>query len=733
MKKVININFQGRVTPIEEAAYDMLKKYVESLRLFFANEDGKDEIINDIEGRIAELFGEILKKGNTCIVESDVETIIGSMGRPEDFEAEEGNLKSQLGGENDGKEKTYGNTYNATGAKKLFRDENNKVMGGVCAGIANYFGIDPMIVRILFVIFIGITFWVYFILWIAVPGSSSLVIGSQRKRLFRDLDNKILAGVCSGLAQYFAVQVWVPRILFLIPFFSFVFHWGNWGWWNFPNFLSFSFSPGSIVVYIIFWLVLPEAKSAADKLEMKGEKVDLNNIKSTIQGDMEGFKERAKVFGNELKERAQEFGENISKSTSRVATEAGYVAKTHRNGLGRVVTAIVKMFVYFILGTILFSLVASLFALGAAATGVLAVTFPFVFNSDIEKILGVGSLVFFIWIPVIAIVTWIIRKLTGKKRNGGTISFIFAGLWILGWICIINLVVQLAGDFKYRNNPVEQNIALVNPTFSKLEINRNSLDKYYSGGWFKLEPFASFDEDSLHIKNVWIRIIKSDNDSFKVTEVKLANSFSKADADRTANRIQFSVSQKDSTLLLDQGIKLNSDDKFRNQRVIVTVAVPVGKRIYIYDKVGWSDDVNVDLGTHNGYWDWENNQDSKAYDWDHNVEYVMTGTGLKKVNPDPNDDNDNEDNGDNEEGAKNNTIDQYRKSREQLQKDKDQKLKELEQLNKELQAPVDSTRYHYNQPPQAPADKKNKAVTKTSGQVNVPNGMNDTAVMKYAL
>ena len=67
MKKVININFQGRVIPIEETAYDILKQYVESLRRFFANEDGRDEIINDIEGRIAELFAETLKKGSTCI------------------------------------------------------------------------------------------------------------------------------------------------------------------------------------------------------------------------------------------------------------------------------------------------------------------------------------------------------------------------------------------------------------------------------------------------------------------------------------------------------------------------------------------------------------------------------------------------------------------------------------------------------------------------------------------
>src|SRR5215210_925060 len=155
MKKVININFQGRVIPIEETAYDIMKRYVESLRLFFANEEGRDEIINDIEGRIAELFGETLKKGSTCITDEDVNTIIASMGRPEDFEAEENNVKSQLEGEGykSQQEKSY--TYSSTGPKKLYRDENNKVLGGVCSGIANYFVIDPVVVRILFVVFFG--------------------------------------------------------------------------------------------------------------------------------------------------------------------------------------------------------------------------------------------------------------------------------------------------------------------------------------------------------------------------------------------------------------------------------------------------------------------------------------------------------------------------------------------------------------------------------------------------
>src|SRR5204863_5313364 len=90
MKKIININFQGRVIPIEESAYDTLKQYVDSLRKYFANEEGRDEIINDIESRIAELFSERLKRGTACITDDDINAVISSMGRPQDFEEQTG-------------------------------------------------------------------------------------------------------------------------------------------------------------------------------------------------------------------------------------------------------------------------------------------------------------------------------------------------------------------------------------------------------------------------------------------------------------------------------------------------------------------------------------------------------------------------------------------------------------------------------------------------------------------
>ena len=661
----------------------MLKQYVDSLRRFFATEEGKDEIINDIEGRIAELFGESLKKGSTCITDEEVTNVINSMGRPEDFDAEENNVKAQLSDENFNQEKQKTYDSGATGSKRLYRDENHKILGGVCSGIGNYFGIDPVIVRILFVLFFGVTFFAYFILWIAVPGSSSVVIGSQRKRLFRDADNKMIAGVCSGLAQYFAVQVWVPRILFLIPFISFVFRWSNGGFWDFPHFLSFSFSPGSIVVYIILWLVIPEAKSTADKLEMKGEKVDLNNIKSTIQSDLEGFKERAQSFGNEVKERAQVVGENLSSAGRRAGSEAIAAGKRSGSGIGHVLGVIIKIFAYFILGCILFSIVMALFAIGVVLTGLLP-AYSYVLDDGFQKFLAWGSLVFFIWVPVIAIVTWIIRRIAGKKSSSNVIRLTFLAFWIVGIICFVNLLVSVSNDFRYRNNPTEQAVNLVNPGLNKLEIKSTTMGKYYNNSWLHFEPFASFDEDTVYVKNIRLRITKSTTDSFQLYVVKMSNGDSKSTAGKLASRINFNIVQRDSVLLLEKGIAITKEDKFRNQQVIVTVAVPVGKRIYINENVGWGEDVRINMGRDNDYWDWENNIETQSYNWRHNVEYVMTTKGLERIDKKSEDENDGSNDGDD-------VINDFKKSKEELKKDIERQQKELDEKRRELEKSVDTT------------------------------------------
>ena len=433
------------------------------------------------------------------------------MGRPEDFDDDEAKVKTQLGGEKAQQQNTYSSAHQQSAytiheTKRLYRDENHRVLGGVCSGVANYFGIDPIIVRVLFVIFAGVAFIPYLVLWIAVPSTASTVIGSQRKRLFRDPDDKIIAGVCSGLAHYFGVNLWIPRLIFLIPFFSFIFRFGRWNMWDFTHFLSISFSPGAMFLYIILWMVFPEAKSSADKLEMKGEKVDLANIKSTIQNDMEGFGKRAEEFGKDVSQRAQQFGKNVSETASTKSTSA---VKRVGRGLGDIIVLIAKIFAYFVLGCVLLALVAALFGSGIVFTGFLPAK-DFILNNGWDDVWAWGTLMLFIWVPFIGIVTWIIRRIAGMRGNSKLLRSIFIALWLVGLVCFLGLITSLRNDFRYSNRPEETSVALTNPSVSGLELKLPMHSKYLSNrSLFKLEPFETFDEDTVFIQNIRVRIINA--------------------------------------------------------------------------------------------------------------------------------------------------------------------------------------------------------------------------------
>src|SRR5918993_729461 len=200
MKKIININLSGRVIPIEDAAYDSLQRYIESLRRYFAKEEGRDEIINDIESRIAELMNDKIKTGAACVTEYDINEIIRSMGSVEDFEAAEGDTATASTSANN--TSAGDNNYQQQGSRprfsgRLYRDADDKIIGGVCAGIANYVNIDPAIIRIVFAIItfggFGFGFLLYILLWIVLPARSlNTYVG---KRFFRNPDDRILGGV----------------------------------------------------------------------------------------------------------------------------------------------------------------------------------------------------------------------------------------------------------------------------------------------------------------------------------------------------------------------------------------------------------------------------------------------------------------------------------------------------------------------------------------------------------
>jgi phage shock protein PspC (stress-responsive transcriptional regulator) len=160
MKKTFTINISGTVFHIEEDAYEVLQKYLINLKNHFGpGEEGK-EILTDIEARIAEIFIEN-STGSQKVVSIDmVNSAIEIMGSPEDFEQDETEVETTAPEETKRK-------------RRLYRDPDHRVIGGVCGGLGAYFNMDPVILRIIFVVLLfattGAAFLAYIILWIAVP------------------------------------------------------------------------------------------------------------------------------------------------------------------------------------------------------------------------------------------------------------------------------------------------------------------------------------------------------------------------------------------------------------------------------------------------------------------------------------------------------------------------------------------------------------------------------------
>lgn len=650
MKKVININFQGRVIPIEETAYDILQQYIDSLRKYFANEEGRDEIVNDIESRIAELFSERLKKGATCITDEDVNAVIASMGRPADFEQAEAETlgTSNLGGSSQQAETASGPAYNPNygrGRGRLYRNADDKIIGGVCSGLANYLGIDPVVMRILFVVFVGALFWVYIVLWIIVPSQSAQ--SNITKRLYRSADDKVIGGVCGGLAAYFNINTWIPRLIFALPLILGILSgpfqvWWNDGWdfWAGPRIISGSLSFTLFVTYIVLWISVPIAVTAAEKLEMRGERVDLNSIRDTVKEDLESFKTRAQGWSNEVRESAQNlgqkakvYGEAAGTHARAFAAEAAPAARGVGSSIGHVIGILFKAFFLFIAGIIAISLFGVL--MGLLFGGFVAFPFKdFVLDGFWQNMLAWLSLIFFLGVPIIALLTWLIRRIIGVRSRNHYLGYVFGSLWTIGLISFIFLVGSFSRNFKTASEKQEE-ISIVQPSNGKMLVDVASSNvRYYGGDWFGLEwdedfPVYGINQDTLMLNTVRVNIIKSRDSIFHVNKVNFSRGRNPEIARQLAEKINFNITQRDSTLVLPKGFAISREEKFRNQRVLVVIEVPVGKKIQLDRSIDSYEWFTVNFNRR-GWSRWDDNWDH-TYGWSSNVEYVMTPDGLRRT------------------------------------------------------------------------------------------------------
>lgn len=329
MKKTLTINLAGIVFHIDEDAYNLLDNYITNLHNYFRKENGADEIIHDMELRISELFTEKLaESGKEVITVEDVESIIAIMGKPEQMDSCEEKLEEPK------------KEYRSTGSKKLFRDTDNQVLGGVCSGIANYFGWDVTLVRI------GMLFGAFFI-------------------------------------------------------------------------------HGLILAYIVLWIVVPPARTATEKLAMHGQKVNVENIGKTVT---EGFeKVKNTVQSNDSRSTFRSIGEGL-------VSAAGFLIKC------------LLIILAVCCAPILLIMLIVFFALIFVSMGVVVATPSMMLGlSDFIPVVNwstVGAFpvdtiglsiagIFIIGIPIIGIIHMIMRHFGGWQPMSTVTRIVFIVLWFI--------------------------------------------------------------------------------------------------------------------------------------------------------------------------------------------------------------------------------------------------------------------------------------------------------------
>ena len=247
MNKTFTINIGYSIFNIEEGAYEVLNRYLNSIKTYFSKIDNDSEIIKDFELRIAENFSSKISSSKQCINLDDVKEMIEIMGSLDDFKEIYNDMEKDSS-----KEEKKSN--------KLFRDSSNRIIAGVCSGIAEYFKIDPIIIRIIFFIAVPLNLILYVILWIGIPSKD--FDPNLRKILFRDKENGIFGGVAKGLSNYLKLDVNIIRVVFVVSLF---------------------FGGAGLMFYLLLWFFTKEAKTIGQKMNMSGFNVNLSNLEDFIK------------------------------------------------------------------------------------------------------------------------------------------------------------------------------------------------------------------------------------------------------------------------------------------------------------------------------------------------------------------------------------------------------------------------------------------------------------------
>lgn len=259
MKKTLSVNLGGSVFHIDEDAYATLTAYLNEVKHHLGDEASAEEVLNDIEQRMGELFTEWMQGRRQVVTMADVNKVIDILGRPEQYD-------------------------NATESRSA---------GASDSGQESAYRYEP-----------------------------------RRRKLYRDPEGAVLAGVCTGLAKFFGVSEVIFRIVFIL--------------------LTF-FGLSGVLMYILCWIVIPEARTASQRLEMEGEDVTIDNIEKKVKEEFE--KARGRV--SNLMDNA-----HIEQNARSVGQSIGRVFVVLAKAVAGLVSGIVGLVGFILLMVLLFILIA---------------------------------------------------------------------------------------------------------------------------------------------------------------------------------------------------------------------------------------------------------------------------------------------------------------------------------------------------------------------------------------
>jgi phage shock protein PspC (stress-responsive transcriptional regulator) len=478
MKKTVTVNLAGQVFHIDEDAFDALSAYLRAIKGMYSIEEGGDEILADIEARIAEIFLSNLKvSGKTVISITEVDGIIKMLGKPEEIESEAESTSEKKS------EHTRTDAY-AKAEKRLYRDTDDTIVAGVCSGLSNYFGIsDPVWIRLLFVF---------------------LVIG----------------GVGGGF-----------------------------------------------LVYIILWIVVPEALTSAQKLQMRGEPVNLENIEKTFKDGIQ----------------------NVENNFKNIREDENFFSKVVK-GFGKAVVLVLKGLMIFIkgivgliFGIIVFALAVSLFALAVSGLAIIPAFNTYIFDHQILGYLSaIGIVLFFASTAVFLILIPIQIFSKNARPFRKSVSFSLLGVWILGLIFMMVGVADGTRQFSAaQTNTLTTEIAaenvpdtLIIRTNSSTSSNEDIVK--ISVGWKDFE----ISEDGFIAGRVRVNLEVSPDSNIYITERYRSKGANLESATQNVRNISYKYELKDNQLIIDDflGSKVGSK-KWREQSLLLTVQIPEGKII----------------------------------------------------------------------------------------------------------------------------------------------------------